>query len=55
VAVGVVGLASLELLLGVVALALVGELVGVICRSGEGDDGESTRRNGEFRTLGGEP
>lgn len=53
VAVGVVGLASLDVLLGV--LALPGELVGVVCRSGEGDAGESARRNGELRTLGGDP
>jgi hypothetical protein len=40
--------------LGVVAV-LIGELVGVVCRRGEGDAGESPRRNGELRTLGGDP
>lgn len=53
--VGVVGLANLDVPLGVVAAALVGELVGVMCRRGEGEAGESPRRNGEFRTLGGDP
>lgn len=33
---------------------LVGELVGVVCRKGDGEAGDSARRNGEFRD-GGEP
>jgi hypothetical protein len=53
--VGVVGLANLDAPLGVVAAALVGELVGVMCRRGEGEAGDSPLRNGEFRTLGGDP
>lgn len=33
---------------------LVGEVVGVVCRKGDGEAGESGRRNGELR-VGGDP
>lgn len=50
--VGVVGRAKRD---GVASEAvLVGELVGVVCRNGDGDAGDSGRRKGELRD-GGEP
>lgn len=35
--------------------ALLGEPVGVVYRSGDGDAGDSARRKGELRAGGGEP
>lgn len=52
VLVGVVGLANLDAPLG--GAALVGDPLGVVCRSGEGEAGDSGRRKGEPRE-GGEP
>lgn len=52
-AVGVVGVDVVASREGVVgAMVLVGEGLGVVCRNGEGDRGDSGRRKGEAR---GEP
>lgn len=53
VLVGVVGLANLDVELSK-GPALLGDPVGVVCRSGEGEAGDSARRNGELR-VGDEP
>lgn len=52
--VGVVGWANLDVSFKRPGAALVGELVGVVCRRGEGDAGDSGRLKGELR-VGGEP
>ena len=51
--VGVVSLANLEVD-APNGPAFVGDPVGVVCRSGEGEAGDSARRNGELR-VGEEP
>lgn len=48
VVVGVVGFANLDVVLPK-GPALVGEVVGVVCRRGDGDAGDSGRRKGELR------
>ena len=52
VSVSVVGVELFASREGVVAIVLVGEGVGVDCRNGEGECGDSGRRNGDAR---GEP
>jgi hypothetical protein len=51
--VGVVGCANR----GPLAMppVFIGDAVGVVCRKGEGDTGDSARRKGELRVAGGEP
>lgn len=51
--VGVLGRVNLEFPLSGPGPSLEGDPVGVECRSGEGDAGDSGRRNGELR-VGGE-
>lgn len=52
--VGVVGRANLDVSFKRPGAPLVGEPVGVVCRRGDGDAGDSARLKGELR-VGGEP